>query len=328
MKTIRITQIDGKLPNLVLMKLSHYHKSLGHSVLFEKSVTRQIFEPKYDIIYGSAIFSSSAKKVEMFKMQFPNAIVGGTGVDLVTTVENTIGLNNYEFFDYSIYPEFQHSIGFSQRGCRLKCGFCVVPQKEGKVFQVNTLNQIWRGHDYPKNILLLDNDFFGQETWKERCIEAIENDFKVSFSQGINIRLIHREGAEMLAKMKYYDDQFKTKRIYTAWDNRKDEKRFLAGINLLLEAGIRPNHIMVFMLCGYWESETFEDIYYRFDTMQKMGLMPYPMVFGENKLLKKFQRWVIRRLYQFTSWEEYSNQSESQYYQKLGLKDSYSIGFN
>ena len=38
-------------------------------------------------------------------------------------------------YDYKIYPDFEHSIGFSQRGCRLKCKFCVVScciRKEGK----------------------------------------------------------------------------------------------------------------------------------------------------------------------------------------------------
>src|SRR6266436_1647510 len=34
--------------------------------------------------------------------------------------------------DYSLYPKFTGSLGFTQRGCRLSCKFCVVPIKEGK----------------------------------------------------------------------------------------------------------------------------------------------------------------------------------------------------
>ena len=129
---VRLTQIDGKFPNLALMKLSHYHKSQGDTVVFEKSVTKGLFETDYDVVYGSAIFSSSDKKIRLFKANFPNAIIGGTAVDYSVTVESVINLPEYEYYDYSIYPDFTGSIGFSQRGCRLRCKFCVVPKKEGK----------------------------------------------------------------------------------------------------------------------------------------------------------------------------------------------------
>lgn len=313
---IRLTQIDGALPNLALMKLSHFHKSNGHDVFFERSVQRGLFEPDYDLVFGSAIFSDSAKKIELFRKHFPSAVVGGTGSDNKQTVESLIGHpeNGYEHFDYSIYPDFQNSIGFTQRGCRLRCKFCVVPEKEGKVKEVNTLHDIWRGEPYPKNILLLDNDFFGQPSWNELCQEAIEGGFKVSFSQGINIRLIHKEGAEMLAKVKYYDSRFNNRRIYTAWDNKKDEKIFMRGIGYLLEAGIRPGNIMVYMLCNYWERGLTADVWHRFEKMVKIGLEPYPMVYDKPNApqeLKDFQRWVIRRNYRNIPFEQYNRSGVS-----------------
>jgi len=327
---IRLTQIDGKLPNLALMKLSHWHKSIGDNVFFEKGITKGLFEPNYDVVYGSAIFTSSEKKIELFRNNFPNAIVGGSGVDQLTPlgqqtiVENFIGCGEYEYenYDYSIYPEFKHSIGFTQRGCRLRCSFCGVPKKEGKNRVVNTINDIWRTGTERK-LHLLDNDFFGQSAWRERSQEILDGDFKVCFNQGINVRLIHKEGAEMLVNMKYMDDGFKTKRIYTAWDNRKDEVIFNKGINILLDAGIKPNHIMVYMLCGYWKWETWEDIFFRFNRMVEIGLMPYPMIYMPNDGsdipktdLKKFQRWVIRRYYQFIDWETFNNEKESDYYRR------------
>lgn len=308
---IRLTQIDGKLPNLALMRLSHYYKSIGVNVCFQRSIMRELGEPEYDLVFASAIFSTSAKKLEIFKSQFPKAIIGGTGSNNKQTVEQYLGFaeNEYENFDYSIYPDYRNSIGFAQRGCRLRCKFCVVPQKEGKVKEVNTLTEIWRGEDYPKNILLLDNDFFGAKNWKELCEEAIFNDYKVCFSQGINIRLIHKEGADMLAKMRYADTSFKRKQIYTAWDNRKDEKIFLRGINFLLDAGILPGNIMVYTLCNYWEKGLTADVWHRFNVMRKIGLKPYPMIFEKetaSQELKNFQRWVIRRNYTTVPFEEYN----------------------
>src|SRR5262249_7275489 len=149
---VRLTQIDGKLPNLALMKLAHWHRARGDRIYFTKHIERDMLEEDYDCIYGSAIFSFSAERVERFRSEFPDAIVGGTH-DMTDnrTVEELIGANydhyqyGYEHYDYSIYPRFEGSIGFTQRGCRLKCGFCVVPRKEGKPTSVNTIADIWRG---------------------------------------------------------------------------------------------------------------------------------------------------------------------------------------
>ena len=91
---VRLTQIDGKLPNLALMKLAYWHKSKGDEVFFESSINKSMFEPDYDIVYGSAIFSSSEKKIELFKIQFPSAIIGGTGYDM--TINNLKGLESLD----------------------------------------------------------------------------------------------------------------------------------------------------------------------------------------------------------------------------------------
>ena len=319
---IRITHLDGKLPNLALMKLSAWHKAKGDEVHFTKSIQKELWETEYDLVYGSSIFSWSKPARDLFLANFPSAIIGGTGSGKTQTIEEITG-SDFDEYDYSIYPHFKQSIGFSQRGCRLKCSFCVVPTKEGKIRDNSTIFRIWRGEPYPKQIILLDNDFFGQPDWKRKTEEILENDFEVSFNQGINVRLIHKEGAEQLAKLKYRDDQFKNKRIYTAWDNRKDEGIFMRGINTLFDAGIKPSHIMVYFLCGYWPGEKFEDVYYRFEKMDALGLLPYPMVYNNHNLeLKKFQRWVIRRYYKFIPWAEYSTGGDSyskKHKEQLGL---------
>ena len=193
MMRVRLTQIDGKLPNLALMKLAHYHRTRGDEVHFSKDIERSMLEPDYDRVYGSAIFSFSADRVARFRVAFPGAIIGGTHDTADnTTVEHALGIDEHEHYDYSIYPNFNASIGFTQRGCRLKCGFCVVPKKEGKPRSVNTIASIWRGEPYPKHLHLLDNDFFGQprEQWEARIGEMIDGGFRVCLNQGINIRMI------------------------------------------------------------------------------------------------------------------------------------------
>jgi len=44
---IRLTQLDGKLPNLALMKLAFYHIQRGDEIHFSRSAQRDMFEPEY-----------------------------------------------------------------------------------------------------------------------------------------------------------------------------------------------------------------------------------------------------------------------------------------
>ena len=307
---IRITQLDGSLPNLALMRLAHFHKAQGDQVVVTRQIERELFEGDYDRVYGSSIFSFSAARVERFKLQWPGAVIGGTGTGNPIQIEDLIG--DYRGVDYEGYPDFEASLGFTQRGCRMRCRFCVVPKKEGKNRFASTIAQIWRGGIHPKHIHLLDNDFFGQPNWQERINEIREGDYKVCFSQGINARLITDEVARALATIKYRDTAFTKKRLYCAWDNLRDEKVFFRGVERLANAGIPPTQLMVYMLIGFDPLETWDRIWYRFNKMVSIGMDPYPMVFDERRTdLKCFQRWVITRTYKKTEWDEYQRSTKS-----------------
>tara|TARA_Y100000310_G_scaffold332443_2_gene408018 strand:+ start:542 stop:1498 length:957 start_codon:yes stop_codon:yes gene_type:complete len=306
---VRLTHIDGKLPNLALMKLAHWHHEQGHSVYLERGPQPNLFEPDYDMVYASTIFEWSKPVIGRLKDAFPEAFVGGTGTGGDwRTVEEHIGESEYEHYDYSIYPDYEFSLGFTQRGCRLKCGFCVVPKKEGRPKSTNTIYDIWR-EGSPRAVVLLDNDFFGQPDteWKARLEEIREGGFKVNFNQGINIRMITDVAAEAIASVPYYGTDFKARRIYTAWDNLGQEKLFFKGFDRLVAAGVPPGHIMVYMLIGYAPGETMEELLYRFQRMKDAGCLPYPMVYNNrDKALKRFQRWVVGRYHWVVSWEDFS----------------------
>ena len=309
---IRLTQLDGdSIPNLALMKLAHWHKAQADQVTMSRSPQPGLFEHhQYDRVYGSAIFDRSAPQVDLLVQAYPNAVIGGTGSGrpLSLTVEQVLGIQEYEHYDYSIYPEYPWSIGFTQRGCRLNCGFCVVPEKEGKPKFANTIADIWRPGT-PKNVLLLDNDFFGQpqDQWEARIDELAQGRYKVCFNQGVNVRLIGDDAAKALAKVRYFDDQFTRHRLYTAWDTLGQEKIFFRGVERLEKAGIPPKHLMVYMLTGYRPGETMTQVLYRYQSLVNAGCMPYPMVYGDNPELKAFQRWVIRRYAQFVPWDKYTS---------------------
>lgn len=305
MTQVRITQLDGSLPNLALMRLSAWHKAQGDDVHFSNDPVRGIFEGAYDAVYGSAIFDFTRDAAETLKREFPGAIVGGTGSGSSVTLDGIVP-TQFTGLDYSLWPTFRASLGFTQRGCRLACKFCVVPEKEGKPTSVATIADIWRGPGYPKHVHLLDNDFFGNPDWRDRIAELRDGGFKVCFNQGINVRILSNEVARAVASVQYRDDNFQRRRLYTAWDNIGDERIFFRGVDRLEAAGVPPTHLMAYMLVGYDPAETWERIFERFNKMADRGIRPFPMVYGERPDLKRFQRWVIRREYLWKPWEAYT----------------------
>ena len=145
---IAIYDVDSRVPNLALMKLSAHHKALGDSVEFYSP----LLQHDYDKIYASRVFKFSDTS-----MLNPDIMeIGGTGwdlnQDLPPEIETLVP-------DYSLYG-YPHNIGFTMRGCRLRCSFCVVPEKEGKPKSVMTIPEIWTQRD-SDFVMLLDNDFFG-----------------------------------------------------------------------------------------------------------------------------------------------------------------------
>jgi hypothetical protein len=309
---VRLVQLDGSLPNLAIMKLARWHLDNGDTIHVTRRILPDLFEPQYDRVYGSAIFKFSQNRIALFRQQWPDGILGGTGTGLATTVEQVIG-QRYEFYDYSGYQDFTPSIGFTQRGCRLACKFCLVREKEGGPQSVNSIYDIWRGEPWPKKIHILDNDFFGVPQWRDRIREIREGKFRLCLSQGINVRMITEEAAAALASIEYRDTRFRKRKLYTAWDNLGDEARFYAGVRKLEAAGIPATHLRAYMLMGFDPKETWQRIWYRFRRMVDWGIEPYPMVYDRTRAdLLCFQRWVVRGLYRTIPWPEYKRQTKTE----------------
>lgn len=314
-----LIQLDGKLPNLALMKIGHWRLSLGDTVEYTRSYHRDLFDRRPDRVYISSIFDFTQVKLMKAMHAFPDAIVGGTGTPFKSrTVEEIIGEPVYEHHDYSGDPDFKESIGYAMRGCRMATpksvcrNFCVVPDKEGLPKSVNTIASIWRGEPYPRKLHLLDNDFFGNPEWRERIAEIKDGGFKVCLSQGINTRLLNDAAAQALATIEYRDDSFSHRRLYTAWDNYGDEGQFFRGVDRLERHGIPGKNLMAYMLIGCDPAETWSRIWERFTKMVEHEILPYPMVFRKSRTdLVCFQRYVIRGFYRWVPWGDYDRETQS-----------------
>lgn len=302
---------DGKLVNLAGAKLAAFHRSQGDHVVVRRAgnisaLQPQLGDPKWDRVYGSLIFKSTLPVAVAAQHLYPQIVLGGTGWDIATRLPPEV---EAAAPDYSDYPLHTYSIGFTQRGCRLECGFCVVPIKEGANRHEATLREIWRGGKWPKQLVLLDNDFFGNPRHPEIIAEARAHDFELSLIQGINARLLSPKGAKLLATVQIKDGNFRRRRVYTAWDGARDEKVLFRGLRALTDAGFSPDMIMVYMLIGYEGGESHADRDYRRQKLRDFGCRPYPMPFvrtGElGAELVAFQRWVVQRADLHVPWERW-----------------------
>ncbi len=286
---VGLYDVDSKIPNLALMKLSAWHKARGDDV--------EMYDPatEYDKVYASKVFNyTPAPFLE------PWMEAGGTGSG--STAELDPEIEDLQP-DYALYG-YQHSIGFTSRGCRFCCKFCVVPQKEGRPRGQHTIAEIWTQRD-SRFLVLLDNDFFGGPSWAERIQEILDLDLLVSFSQGLNIRIITDEQAVALAKVKFRNIKGTKKQVHFAWDKIRDERLVLAGIERVVAAGISPHQMAFYVLVGF--DTTPEQDMRRITMLRDLGCDPYVMPYDrEDPYQKKLSRWVnAKPIFKTVAWEDY-----------------------
>lgn len=329
---VRVYQLDGKQPNRACMRIAAHHRAQGDVVEFvfapgAAAVERDLFGTP-DLVYASLIFDWTAPLARRVLEVYPGARVGGSGWDLSAKLED-VGVATDGPLDYSLFPAFRASLGYTMRGCPLRCPFCVVPKSEGDPRSVATVADLWRGDRHARALLLLDNDFFGQEpeAWRARAREIRDGGFRVCFQQGLNARRLTDEQAETIASLDYRADDFRERRLYFAWDNAKEEASVFAGLDRVARAGVAPADVIVYMLVGFWPGEHVarEDRHivpldlHRLKRLREWGAQPYPMPYVRTPELVGFQRYALKGLDGSASWEEFTRAGYRP--EKLGLRD-------
>ena len=281
---IGLIDVDSKIPNLALMKISAYHKSCGDSV----ELTSPLFAYQFDQVYASKIFHDST-----LPMLPANAIIGGSGtgdysVKLPDEIEHSCP-------DYGLYG-IDYSMGFTSRGCIRDCSFCIVPAKEGKIVEWSPLSEFVRH----KKVVVLDNNFLASWKWKEKISEMIEKKLVVDFNQGLDIRLLNEEKAQYLTELNPPYLRF-------AWDSMDLMRRVKSGVRLLRDAGypINRNRVGFYVLTGH--GTTPKQDLYRLDYLHRLNINTHVQPFIKNRENNRLSRWGNQpRIWTKTRFSQYT----------------------
>ena len=214
---VLLLHLDGRLPNLALMKLSRYYKEQGKRVILDRSGSRIILGRRGGIrapeaIYASCVFSYSANTSRVRKLRNyfgKSLILGGSGID----VRRRLPLKIEKMpADYTLYPELDDvAIGFITRGCPFDCPFCIVPEKEGKICQASSLDDLLQGNR--KKLILLDDNILAHPSAGDFLEDMVRRDLQVNFTQTLDIRLLDREIAGLLRRIRCSNTKF-TRTVY------------------------------------------------------------------------------------------------------------------
>jgi hypothetical protein len=294
---IGLVDVDGhNFPNIPLMKLSAWHKAQGDEVEWYEAM----WSGHMDKVYLSKIFS--------FTPDYPHyidadeVVFGGSGyaISLVNGKEvydksKDINLPpeiEHIYPDYSLYPHLTKdtAYGFLTRGCPRGCDFCHVEVKEGRrSYKVADLSEFWDGQ---KNIVLCDPNILACREWKDLLQQLIDSKAYVDINQGLDIRLMTEEKAEMLKRIKM-------KLLHFAWDRYEDKEKILPKFKMFKEiTGISEKKLIVYVLCGF--DTTIEQDLERIYTLRDMGYLPYVMRYNREAMpkgseLNRLARWVNNR---------------------------------
>lgn len=295
---VGLIDVDGhNFPNIPLMKLSAWHKKQGDTVEWYEP----LFSGKLDIVYMSKVFSFTPDYP--YYINADKVIKGGSGYAITTKdgketfdkeKDNALQKEiEHEYPDYSIYPQLcnNKAFGFLSRGCPRGCEFCHVGEKEGRcAYKVADLSEFWRGQ---KDIILCDPNIIACNEWRDLLGQLIESKARVNINQGLDIRIMTAEKAEIIKRLR-------VETVHFAWDRYEDKEIIIPKLREFKEiTGWGARKTSVFVLTNY--NTTIEQDLERIYTLRDMNYDPYVMIYGKENTkrgddIRRLQRWVNNKI--------------------------------
>ena len=276
-------------PNLAIMKLSAYFKANGCEVRLIEDYSELCFMGsyygalEYDAVFISKVFDFT--EIDNGLLELDNVFFGGTGFffDHAPKLPDEI---EHHMPDYHVYDSFiehdqkhlkqktywqdyqDYSIGFATRGCFRQCKFCVNHNVKRAVFHSHISEWV---DPERKGIYLWDDNIFGSSCWKQvfEELEATKKPYK--FRQGLDLRLLTDEKAEMLSKSKYLGD------FIFAFDHLDEAPIIEKKLKLWRKYCNKPTKLYV--LAGFDAQDETEivSVFKRIEILIRYGCLPYIM---------------------------------------------------
>ena len=300
MKKLRIAlmNLEPYGCNVAIEKIRMYYQEKGDEVF---DVTP--FDAKnYDKVYVSSVFTYTNKSYVP-----KDAICGGTGFNLKTTLPPEIEI---------MKPKVNS--GFTSRGCIRNCSFCIVPEKEGPFRVTGDIYDFWDRKS--KQLIIIDNNILAdKDHFLKIADQVIRGDLKISFGQGLDIRLLDLDIAKKLGEIKYI------KHLKFAMDHTGMEETWKEKDELLKRVGIPPRLIMVYILIGH--NTTLKEDLQRIRFICDLDHRPFIMTYN-NTTSDAHNR--IKRIYNKSPFHAQTFQKRRKIrkrkVQGLQLKEEYPIG--
>lgn len=281
-----------RFPNYALMKISAWHKAQGDQVEW----WNPLYE--YDLVYSSKVFDFTPDNPYLPD----DTIRGGTGYRDISVDKELLPEIDNMFPDYSIYPECDYAIGYLTRGCPNNCRWCVVPRKEGQIRAYRTWRDLVR-KDTDK-LILMDNNILACEYGIEQLKSLIGSGYQIDLNQGIDARLVTGQVADILSRLSWI------RFIRFSCDQKLQIVPVRRTVNLLIERGVKPYRIFIYLLVTADIEDASEriealkgykaiNIYAQAERNERMGITPNA---GQ---LEFQQRYVYSGCYRTETWKEY-----------------------
>jgi len=320
LKTVVLFDIDSRIPNLALMKLSTYHKSQGMNVILSKTVSHI----KADRYLGSAVFRarSTMEKIDRLRKIYGEDVeIGGSGVDLARRLTPEVEAC---FPDYSLYGHANYALGFLTRGCPKKCAFCVVPAKEGRLkLQVASFSGFVPGGW--KKVMLLDDNLLCYSDALGLLEEMTARDYKVNFSQTLDIAYLTEPLYQALLKVDSQNAKFTRRQFYFSLNFPGTIRQFENRKSML--KGFGEDRVSVVSIYGF-DTSLSED-YRRWMMLRRLRLVPFfqeywPIEGVPAKIPEPFFDMDLDEVIRLTfrsngqNWEKYLRWLNRRYFETFG----------
>lgn len=232
---IGLIDVDGKMPNLALMKISAWHKKQGDSVEWYNGLC------KYDKVYMSKVFTFTEDYGYYIKADIVEK--GGTGYDFLKELPEDV---DRTFPDYGLYGVDEDlAYGFLTRGCPNRCKWCIVPRKEGNIRPYMDIEEITGSR---KKAILMDNNVLACDYGIQQIEKIVKMKIKVDFNQALDARLVNDETASVLARVKWID------RIRFGCDTPAQVEECEKAVNLIRKYGYKGEFFLFCILMDFKES--------------------------------------------------------------------------